>query len=300
MAIIKAVNSKAGIGHAINYITKADKTDIKLMGGFNCNPLTALEEMKATKKAWHKTDGRQYKHFIQSFSPQEDITLEEANKIARELIESSRLFVGYEVCYATHKDREHIHTHFIVNSVSFEDGHKFNYSNNQLQQFKNLSDEILQKYNKTICHKNSKVTNFKLKKYKTLEKASKGEYKSWVLDIENSVTDVMKSAQDKEEFIEMLNKQGFDVSWEDNKKYITFTDNQGHKIRDKKLSETFKRDINKEELQNEFERNRKYATGYTRNIGTVKRQSEYGSDSQGECESEGEVICVERGFGRNI
>ena len=143
MAIIKVVNSKASIAHAINYITKAVKTDIRLIGGLNCNPQTAITEMKATKNAWRKTDGRQYKHFIQSFSPDEEITLDEANQIAKELINQSNLFSGYEICYATHKDREHIHTHIIVNSVSFEDGHKFNYSNYQLQKFKNLSDEIL-------------------------------------------------------------------------------------------------------------------------------------------------------------
>ena len=134
MAIIKAVNSRASIAHAIRYITQKEKTEDKLIGGLNCIPRYALEDMKRTKRAWNKMDGRQYKHFIQSFPPDEKITLETANEIAGKLVEQSSLFQGYEVCYATHRDREHIHTHMIVNSVSFEDGKKFRYSNRQLQE----------------------------------------------------------------------------------------------------------------------------------------------------------------------
>ena len=104
MAVIKAVNSRASIANAINYITKKEKTDIRLIGGYNCRGINALAEMKATKNAWNKTDGRQYKHFIQSFSPNENISPEEAHKIAAELVESWNKFKGYEVCFATHND----------------------------------------------------------------------------------------------------------------------------------------------------------------------------------------------------
>ena len=65
MAIIKAVNSKSSIARAINYITKAEKTEKKLISGIDCNPETAIDEMKATKELYDKNDGRQYAHFIQ-------------------------------------------------------------------------------------------------------------------------------------------------------------------------------------------------------------------------------------------
>ncbi len=151
MAIIKAVNSRASLGHALNYITQHKKTEERWIGGFNCAPRTALDDMKDTKHAWGKTGGRQYKHFIQSFPKDEEITLDEAHQIARELVERCPLFRGYEVCFATHRDRCHAHTHIIVNSVSYEHGRKFNYSNNQLQQMKDLSDAILREHGKTIC-----------------------------------------------------------------------------------------------------------------------------------------------------
>ena len=69
-----------------------------------------------------KTDGRQYKHYVQSFE-NDSIEPKMAHEIAREWAEKN--FKGYEVLFATHCDKGHIHTHFIVNSVSFEDGRKF-------------------------------------------------------------------------------------------------------------------------------------------------------------------------------
>ena len=62
MAVIKAVSSKAGIGHAIDYVTKKEKTEEKLVSGLHCEPETVKEEMQATKELWGKTDGRTYKH----------------------------------------------------------------------------------------------------------------------------------------------------------------------------------------------------------------------------------------------
>ena len=58
MAVIKAVSSKAGIGHAIDYVTKKEKTEEKLVSGLHCEPETVKEEMQATKELWGKTDGR--------------------------------------------------------------------------------------------------------------------------------------------------------------------------------------------------------------------------------------------------
>ena len=61
MAVIKAVSSKAGIGHAIDYVTKKEKTEEKLVSGLHCEPETVKEEMQATKELWGKTDGRTWR-----------------------------------------------------------------------------------------------------------------------------------------------------------------------------------------------------------------------------------------------
>ena len=108
MAVIKAVSSHAGINRALDYVIKNEKTERTLLDGFNCNPDTVRQEMAITKQLYHKTRGRTYKHFVQSFAPDEEITPEMANEIARELAERLPIFHGFEVLIATHKDRRHI------------------------------------------------------------------------------------------------------------------------------------------------------------------------------------------------
>ena len=66
MAVIKAVSSKAGIGQALDYVTKEEKTEDKLVSGLHCEPDTVKDEMAATKELWGKTGGRTYKHFVHS------------------------------------------------------------------------------------------------------------------------------------------------------------------------------------------------------------------------------------------
>ena len=105
MAVIKAVSSKAGIGHAIDYVTKKEKTEEKLVSGLHCEPETVKEEMQATKELWGKTDGRTYKHYVQSYHEDEEITPEQAHKNAVELAEHTKAWKGHEVLIATHIDK---------------------------------------------------------------------------------------------------------------------------------------------------------------------------------------------------
>ena len=84
MAVIKAVSSKAGIGQALDYVTKEEKTEDKLVSGLHCEPDTVKDEMQATKELWGKTGGRTYKHFVQSYHEDEHITPEQAHKNAVE------------------------------------------------------------------------------------------------------------------------------------------------------------------------------------------------------------------------
>ena len=250
MAVIKAINSHASLARVINYITKDEKTEKSLIGGYNCRGTHALFEMKATKKMWRKTGGRQYKHFVQSFSPTENITLEQAHEIAAELAAAWEKLNGYEVCFATHKDRHHIHTHFVVNSVSFVNGKKFTYSKRDLQNFKEISDRILQSRGLTICQPSKNITSYN--RY-TYEQICKGE--SWLADIALAVLSAKQTATSKADFISLLSEQNIKVSWEDTRKYITFTNKDGKKVRNKKLTEIFKEDFTKEALLNDFGRN---------------------------------------------
>lgn len=80
MAIIKAASTgKGSIKHIIDYVTRKEKTDIRLCTGINCSADTAFREMQLTKELFYKTGGRTFLHFVQSFSPDEKITPEEAH-----------------------------------------------------------------------------------------------------------------------------------------------------------------------------------------------------------------------------
>ena len=252
MATIKAISSRASIGIAVNYITRNEKTDIKLVTGINCSPETAIDEMKLTKTFWNKNGGRQYKHYVQSFPPDEEISHETAHEIAVRLCEER--FKDFEVIIATHKDRDHVHSHIIVNSVSCIDGHKIQESRKDLQAMKDYSDRLCEEYGLSICVKNDEITAYKKEKYKALEKALTSNYKSYVLECYKAVSAAAAKGLSKEDFINILAQAGYTTSWTE-RKYITFTDKDGKKIRNSNLEKTFKEHFGKEELENGFKSN---------------------------------------------
>ena len=213
MAVIKAVSSHAGIKRALDYVMKNEKTERRLLDGFNCNPDSVREEMHLTKQLYRKMGGRTYKHFVQSFAPEEELTPELANRIARELVEQVPMFQGFEVLIATHKDRSHVHSHMIVNSVSFLDGHKFQMSANDLQEMKDISDRICLQHGLSICARGrtfhgdpvEETSAYRKETYQFLKQAEAGKVKSYVQDTALAVMDTMEEAISRENFINRMN-----------------------------------------------------------------------------------------------
>ena len=130
MAIIEAISSKANLKTIINYVTQDKKTNEKLITGKDCMAESSLEEMLYTKNLYHKNGGRQYIHIIQSFDPNDNLSKEKVHKAGLELAEK---FNRFQVLVATHIDKEHLHNHLIINSVSFENGYKIQMSKKDLQ-----------------------------------------------------------------------------------------------------------------------------------------------------------------------
>lgn len=260
MAIIKAVkNSHSSITHIFNYVTKNEKTiGKKLCSGFNCNIDTAVLEMETTKKLYNKTDGRTYKHFVQSFSPEENITSQQAHKLAGEFVKECPLFSDFEVIYCTHIDKKHIHTHFIVNSVSYLDGHKFSMSKKDLENMKNLNNKLCMEHGFSICDLGKKksfdgkdrkgLVSDNMDKYQFLTKAEKGNVKSFVKETAVAVYDSMQNSSTKEEFINSLNQKGYFVDWQENHKYIVFINSDGKKVRNSNLEKTYNFKVGKDDL----------------------------------------------------
>src|SRR5574344_1389218 len=139
MAVIEAISSKANIKRIINYVTQDKKTTVDLITGKDCMADSCLEEMLYTKNLYNKTGGRQYIHIIQSFDSKDNLT---PNQVHNAGLKLANTFNGFQVLVATHIDKEHLHNHLIVNSVSFENGYKIQMSKKDLQYLKDYSDEI--------------------------------------------------------------------------------------------------------------------------------------------------------------
>ena len=151
MAITKILNIKESEGrnpashlkNALEYIQNPDKTEeCVLVGGINCLPDTAFEQMKETKNIFYKTGKRQGYHVIISFSPEEKVTVEQAMYVLEHFAKDV-LGDDYEAVYAVHTDREHMHGHLIWNSVSMTTGKKYN---SPKSNWKNHLQPITNKY----------------------------------------------------------------------------------------------------------------------------------------------------------
>ena len=268
MPIIHFINNKTqtagGMRNVLNYVSRKEKTfseDKRFVTGVNCLPETALDEMTATKNLFHKNDGRLYYHLVQSFPSGYEIEPELAHKIAVELAEKA--FGKYEVVVATHIDREHIHSHLVLNSVSFEDGKKYHSNKESVEELMNLSDEICQRHGVHVLDTPKKKMNIDYLSDREYRSAKKGESFKWKLM--NVINQVMKQAKSKKQFCFLMKQQGYDVRWEDNRKYITYTCPNGRKCRDNKLhGEKYR----KENMEYEFE---------TRRIAADVRQGIVGS-----------------------
>ena len=193
MAIVKFVTSGSPMNNIFPYIMKEEKTEQKLISGINCMPETAMEEFINVKKQFGKTDGRQYYHVVQSFSPEDNISPETAHEIG---LKFAGYFGNYQMVIATHTDRKHIHNHIVFNSVNFESGKKFHQSRDEMIQVKEYSNKICQKYGLTLTE--AKATRYDMPKWKRKLK-SKLEY-------------AMKHSRDKEEFIYLLERLGVTVN----------------------------------------------------------------------------------------
>lgn len=278
MAILKAINVKVGrnasLKGIINYVLQPKKTEEQLTTGFCCDVPKALEYFKETKENFGKTKGRQYYHFVQSFPPNENITAHEAHEAAIKFAEKCKKFFGFEMIIVTHKDRDHLHTHFVMNSVSFVDGHKFHITRNELAAMKEMQNQICielgyseapKKGFDIFGKKRTNVTANNAKTFRLLKKAEVKEKNSYLQNCKEAFLKSLKMAKTKEQFIQLMHAQGFATEWKDNKKHITFTDVKRKeageskcKVRISKLAQYFpalKDFKTKEDLLNGIQRN---------------------------------------------
>ena len=254
MPIIHFANSKgqntSGFKKLLAYVSREKKTkleDRRFVSGVNCSTENAYNEMMLTKQMHKKTGGRLYYHLVQSFPKGYDIKPELAHKIALELAEKA--LSNYECVVATHIDREHIHSHIVFNSVSFQTGNKYHSNLNDVKQLMKLSDEICKRYGVAVLDKPDfkKDGQKEILGDKEYRSAVRGE--SFKFALMNAITDCMKQAKSKKQFIALMKRKGYYVRWEQQRKYITYTTPKGKKCRCNKLHD---RRFTKEMMEYEF------------------------------------------------
>ena len=306
MAILKIVNRRNGkrkrshLAGVIKYVLKTEKTEEKLIYGQNLEPERAYQMMMETKDLFNKRKGMDYFHFVLSYPPNEKITPEQALEQAKELLERTKKFRGYETLVAVHRDKKHIHVHFIVNSVNFVDGRKFHLSRKELEALKQLQNQINiekgfsaapGKYQDMNGEERTETVSNNKNTYQLLKRAESGEVKSYVQTCAISVLTQAARASSKEEFIQLMDQDGFETIWDDNKKHITFIDKeraaageQKCKIRLSKLADyyaEFKNLNTKEDLINGFDENRRVSAEARANIERIKSSSGIAADNNG-------------------
>lgn len=132
MPILKSVGevgkSVGSLKAVLDYVSRKDKKTDKVLTsgvGLDTNVDKAFAEIMYNKRSYNKVNGKMYKHYIQSYNPKDNITAEKAHEIAVKFAEENFLSRGFKCYVATHSDKDHIHTHFIMDNVSFENGLKY-------------------------------------------------------------------------------------------------------------------------------------------------------------------------------
>ena len=239
MAIVHFVNykrgtqSRAAMRGVMLYVMQERKTaweDGPLISGINCQPQSVYDDFLNTKLLYHKDGGVMFYHMVQSFPKGAAVDPRQAHEAARRLAE---YFDGCEVLVCTHVDREHIHSHCVINSVNFDTGKKLHMAKEQLQELMRRNDAICLEMGLPVF--DAPMQQARGMSGAEYHAALKGQ--SWKLRLMNTIDACMKYAADKDAFVSLMASEGYAVHWESGRKYITYTTPDGMRCRDNKLHE---------------------------------------------------------------
>ena len=238
MATFTAIKGRGkgsgAMGGVMQYVQQKKKTlweGQQLVTGYNCTSRTAYLEMQMTKQQFHKTDRRQYYHFVQSFPEQDRLTPQEAHAIGLEF--AQKQFPDFEVIVATHVDTDNLHNHLVVNSVSYKTGMKLHQNAADLQQHRQVNDTICQAHGLSVLPPAPKQVRQKRMSPGEYRAAARGQ--SWKFRLMNTIDECMRYAWTKEDFISLMESEGYQVRWTNSRKAITYTTPDSLKCRDDRL-----------------------------------------------------------------
>ena len=216
IAIVKpikvCVGNLAGLRAVIVYIKDDAKTQNgELVFTKECLKGKKFKQMAITKVAFHKERGRQYAHFVQSFSHKDTLTPEQAFAIGQEFIRRLEKLNNFQVVMAAHTNEPHMHIHYVINSVGM-DGRKWQSSPEDLKYMREVSDQLCQEYGLSVIERGSKGHR------------SYGEYStkgSWKQQLAADIAECVQNSSKKAQFMHLLDERGIDVDIEH--KSILFT-----------------------------------------------------------------------------
>ena len=238
MAIISFTNYKRGqttgcMSAVMRYTMQDKKTEFEgqqLVTGINCQPESVYADFMTTKRLYHKTDGVLFYHMVQSFPKGEAVDPVTAHAAALKLAE---YYEGYEVLVCTHTDREHIHSHFLINSVNFDTGKKLHIAKEQLQELQQRNDQVCMEFSLPVFQPKDRKQKTKTMTVGEYHTAARGQSKK--LQLMNIINDCMRHASSREEFIALMESEGYKVRWEAARRNITYTTPENVRCRDNKL-----------------------------------------------------------------
>ena len=275
--------SPSAMRGVINYCLQEKKTfdmnsDRKLITGVNCIGQNAYTEFMTTKAVYHKERGVNFYHFSQSFSPEEKITPEEAHEVAIEFVKKA--LPGHEVLVCTHMDEPHLHSNIVVNSVNFENGTKLHLSPSSLKVLRDMNDEVCKSHGLSVLPPYEKGRKgMSTREYRAAEKGQ-----SWKFRLMSDIKYAMERSGNRKQFTKEMAKQGYEMRWTDERKYITFTCPNGMKCRDIKLHHD---KFLKEAIENEFKIREELTNGSQTGRINEKELEAYGRVRQQSIRTEG-------------
>ena len=287
----------------MRYVSKLSKTlwdGQQLVSGIGCQPETAFDEFLSTKLLHHKDGGVMFYHMVQSFPKGANIDPRAVHEAACRL---AGYFEGCEVLVCTHTDREHIHSHCIINSVNFETGKKVHIADKQIQELRVRNDQICEELGLPKFQKDEQrqVRGMSNAEYYP---AAKGE--SWKFELMRVIDECMRCAGNREEFLVLLRSEGYDATWTDSRKNIIYTTPEGRKCRDSKLHiEKYL----KENMEAEFGYRTEKITGGTsspasavdeRGAAVGNRRDGHGAELGGDARNAGQAVSAADAVGRGL
>lgn len=289
MPLLKGKGFKSTPKKAIEYVTDAKKAVLVTSYALDDN-LSYNKQFNATAMLYNKAqdyDNRKYYHFKQSFDPKDNITPQLAHQLTEEFVK--RAFPNHECVIATHDDKKHIHSHIIVNSVSFEDGKMLNLRNKEYGALKDLSNEIAVEngFSSLEWRKPSK------------DKVTQAEYHiqlnggvSWKEELKEVISEAMEKSTNFMEFRNHLEKYGVTIE-RNTEKTISFKHPEQKKaVRGERLGEEFTKGAILNAIDKQ--RNRGNITEQSDSTGKIERTERKKQNGAGEQPAERKLDGIQR------